>query len=78
MEVCGGVGYIEEWSDLWLVCDVYLGLIWEGISNIVVLDVVCVVSCEQVFEFLQCYLCWLLDDSDLLGDVCDFFDELLV
>lgn len=43
MEVCGGIGYIEEWSDVWFVCDVYFGLIWEGISNIVVFDVVCVV-----------------------------------
>ncbi|WP_321902619.1 acyl-CoA dehydrogenase family protein [Paraburkholderia tropica] len=39
MEVRGGVGYIEEWSDARLVRDAHLGSIWEGTSNIVALDV---------------------------------------
>ncbi|RAE72792.1 DNA alkylation response protein, partial [Burkholderia multivorans] len=39
MEVRGGTGYIEEWSDARLVRDAHLGSIWEGTSNIVALDV---------------------------------------
>ena len=39
MEVRGGCGYIEEWSDPRLVRDAHLGSIWEGTSNIVALDV---------------------------------------
>jgi alkylation response protein AidB-like acyl-CoA dehydrogenase len=39
MEVRGGCGYIEEWSDPRLVRDSHLGSIWEGTSNIVALDV---------------------------------------
>ena len=38
MEVRGGSGYIEEWSDARLVRDAHLGSIWEGTSNIVALD----------------------------------------
>jgi len=38
MEVRGGVGYIEEWSDARLLRDAHLGSIWEGTSNIVALD----------------------------------------
>src|SRR5205085_11406376 len=40
MEVRGGCGYIEEWSDPRLVRDAHPGSIWEGTSNIVALDVV--------------------------------------
>jgi alkylation response protein AidB-like acyl-CoA dehydrogenase len=40
MEVRGGCGYIEEWSDPRLVRDAHLGSIWEGTSNIVALDVI--------------------------------------
>jgi hypothetical protein len=39
MEVRGGCGYIEEWSDARLLRDAHLGSIWEGTSNIVALDV---------------------------------------
>ena len=39
MEVRGGSGYIEEWSDARLLRDAHLGSIWEGTSNIVALDV---------------------------------------
>ena len=39
MEVRGGVGYVEEFSDARLVRDAHLGSIWEGTSNIVALDV---------------------------------------
>lgn len=40
MEVRGGCGYIEEWSDARLLRDAHLGSIWEGTSNIVALDVI--------------------------------------
>ena len=39
MEVRGGCGYIEEWSDPRRLRDAHLGSIWEGTSNIVALDV---------------------------------------
>ncbi|MGZ3014394.1 acyl-CoA dehydrogenase family protein, partial [Pseudomonas aeruginosa] len=78
MEVRGGVGYIEEWSDPRLVRDAHLGSIWEGTSNIVALDVARAVSREQALEPLQRHLRRLLDDSDLPGDARDLFDELLV
>ncbi len=78
MEVRGGVGYIEEWSDPRLVRDAHLGSIWEGTSNIVALDVARAVSREQALEPLRRHLRRLLDDSDLPGDARDLFDELLV
>ena len=78
MEVRGGCGYIEEWSDPRLVRDAHLGSIWEGTSNIVALDVARAVSREQALEPLQRHLRRLLDDSDLPGDARDLFDELLV
>ena len=40
MEVRGGCGYIEEWTEPRLVRDAHLGSIWEGTSNIVALDVI--------------------------------------
>ena len=40
MEVRGGCGYIEEWSDARILRDAHLGSIWEGTSNIVALDVI--------------------------------------
>lgn len=78
MEVCGGIGYIEEWSDVCFVCDVYLGFIWEGMSNIVVFDIVCVVKCEGVLELLCVYFIGMFDGVMLLlqSDVllCVMFD----
>ena len=52
MEVRGGVGYIEEWSDPRLVRDAHLGSIWEGTSNIVGLDVMRAIRREQCLEAL--------------------------
>lgn len=40
MEVRGGCGYVEEWSDARLLRDAHLGSIWEGTSNVVALDVI--------------------------------------
>jgi hypothetical protein len=39
MEARGGNGYIEEWVNPRLVRDAHLGVVWEGTSSIVALDV---------------------------------------
>ena len=39
MEIRGGNGYIEDWVNARLVRDAMLGSIWEGPTNIVMLDV---------------------------------------
>lgn len=52
MEVRGGCGYIEEWSDARLLRDAHLGSIWEGTSNIVALDVLRAVHREQALDSL--------------------------
>ena len=52
MEVRGGAGYIEEWSDPRLVRDAHLGSIWEGTSNIVALDVLRAIRREKCLEAL--------------------------
>ena len=52
MEVRGGVGYTEEWSDPCLVRDAHLGSIWEGTSNSVALDVMRAIRREECLEAL--------------------------
>jgi acyl-CoA dehydrogenase len=52
MEVRGGVGYTEEWSDPRLLRDAHLGSIWEGTSNVVALDVLRAIRREQCLEAL--------------------------
>ena len=52
MEVRGGVGYTEEWSDPRLLRDAHLGSIWEGTSNIVALDVLRAIRREHCLEAL--------------------------
>jgi hypothetical protein len=63
MEVRGGCGYIEEWSDPRLVRDAHLGSIWEGTSNIVALDVIRAIRREQSLLALQAHLNKLLAES---------------
>jgi len=65
MEVRGGCGYIEEWSDPRLVRDAHLGSIWEGTSNIVALDVVRAIKREGSLPVLQQHLQGLLQDTPL-------------
>ncbi|MCF3945416.1 acyl-CoA dehydrogenase family protein [Acidiphilium sp. AL] len=65
MEVRGGVGYIEEWSDPRLVRDSHLGSIWEGTSNIVALDIARAARREACLEPLSAYLARLLDEAAL-------------
>ncbi|WP_043005507.1 acyl-CoA dehydrogenase family protein [Comamonas testosteroni] len=66
MEVRGGCGYIEEWSDPRLVRDAHLGSIWEGTSNIVALDVIRAIKREGSLPVLQQYLHALLDQALLV------------
>jgi acyl-CoA dehydrogenase len=65
MEVRGGCGYIEEWSDARLVRDAHLGSIWEGTSNIVALDVIRAVKREGSLPVLRAHCEKLLDDAAL-------------
>ncbi|WP_025130236.1 acyl-CoA dehydrogenase family protein [Pseudomonas sp. PH1b] len=78
MEVRGGVGYIEEWSDARLVRDAHLGSIWEGTSNIVALDIARAVTREQALEPLQGYLAGLLAEADLPQASRVLFDSALL
>ncbi|WP_454724359.1 MULTISPECIES: acyl-CoA dehydrogenase family protein [Cupriavidus] len=65
MEIRGGCGYIEEWSDPRLVRDAHLGSIWEGTSNIVALDVLRAIRREGALPVLQAHLDGLLRDTPL-------------
>ncbi len=60
MEVRGGCGYIEEWSDPRTVRDALLGSIWEGTSNIVALDVLRSVRRDATLDALDAHLRQLL------------------
>ncbi|ARP83141.1 DNA alkylation response protein [Bordetella genomosp. 8] len=65
MEVRGGCGYIEEWSDPRLLRDAHLGSIWEGTSNIVALDVIRAVKRENSLPVLKAHNLALLARADL-------------
>jgi acyl-CoA dehydrogenase len=65
MEVRGGCGYIEEWSDPRLVRDAHLGSIWEGTSNIVALDVIRAIRREGSLPVLLAHLAQLRAQSAL-------------
>ena len=65
MEVRGGTGYIEEWSDARLVRDAHLGSIWEGTSNIVALDIARAVQRAGALEPLCDHLLGLLEEAAL-------------
>ncbi len=78
MEVRGGCGYIEEWSDARVLRDAHLGSIWEGTSNIVALDVFRAIRREGTLPVLQVYLHRKLSEAGLpvqaatmLGSVVD-------
>ncbi|MCP1198281.1 acyl-CoA dehydrogenase family protein [Notoacmeibacter sp. MSK16QG-6] len=64
MEVRGGCGYIEEWSDARVLRDAHLGSIWEGTSNIVALDVARAARREGALEALTNYLRSCLQSVD--------------
>ncbi|MGE0316174.1 MAG: acyl-CoA dehydrogenase family protein [Lautropia sp.] len=63
MEVRGGCGYIEEWSDARRLRDAHLGSIWEGTSNIVALDVIRAIRREASLPALQALVGRLLADG---------------
>ena len=69
MEVRGGCGYIEEWSDARLVRDAHLGSIWEGTSNIVALDVMRAIRREGALEPLASGLDHLAAETKLDGQL---------
>jgi acyl-CoA dehydrogenase len=77
MEVRGGCGYIEEWSDARLLRDAHLGSIWEGTSNIVALDVLRAVRRENVLQPLQRYLLELLDEPGIPAASADCLRAVL-
>jgi alkylation response protein AidB-like acyl-CoA dehydrogenase len=60
MEVRGGCGYIEEWSDARLLRDAHLGSIWEGTSNIVALDVLRAIRRDDALPALRHHVDGLL------------------
>ncbi|RBL81402.1 DNA alkylation response protein [Streptomyces cavourensis] len=63
MEVRGGCGYIEEWTEPRLVRDAHLGSIWEGTSNIVALDVLRAIKKEGSLPALRRHIDQLLADG---------------
>ncbi len=77
MEVRGGCGYIEDWSDARLVRDAHLGSIWEGTSNIVALDVIRAVRRAQALPALLGHVRGLLDAARLDADTRATFDEVI-
>ncbi|MDM0033217.1 acyl-CoA dehydrogenase family protein [Variovorax sp. J22P271] len=77
MEVRGGCGYIEEWSDPRLVRDAHLGSIWEGTSNIVALDVIRAVKRENSLPALQAHFGGLLDDTAVAPAFADALRDAL-
>jgi acyl-CoA dehydrogenase len=64
MEVRGGCGYIEEWSDARLLRDAHLGSIWEGTSNIVALDVLRAIRRDDALPALRAHVDALLADGE--------------
>ena len=69
MEVRGGCGYIEEWTDPRLVRDAHLGSIWEGTSNIVALDVIRAIRREDSLPVLLAHLTTQLDEAKAPADL---------
>jgi acyl-CoA dehydrogenase len=77
MEVRGGCGYIEEWSDPRLVRDAHLGSIWEGTSNIVALDVLRAIRREGSLPVLALHLRGLLVATELHAHARRVFEATL-
>ncbi|MDO9313692.1 MAG: acyl-CoA dehydrogenase family protein [Burkholderiaceae bacterium] len=75
MEVRGGCGYIEEWSDPRLVRDAHLGSIWEGTSNIVALDVIRAARREGSLPVLKAHLEALRAEASLAPRTRDVLEQ---
>jgi alkylation response protein AidB-like acyl-CoA dehydrogenase len=78
MEVRGGCGYIEEWSDARLLRDSHLGSIWEGTSNIVALDVLRAATREGSLPILRDHVRGLLGNSETLPEAAPALDRAIV
>ena len=77
MEVRGGCGYIEDWSDPRLVRDAHLGSIWEGTSNIVALDVLRAIRREDSLPALDRHLRGLLAEASMHAAARRVFEHTL-
>ncbi len=77
MEVRGGCGYIEDFSDPRLLRDAHLGSIWEGTSNIVALDVLRAIRREGSLPALDSHLRGLLAETPLHPGARHVFDDTL-
>ena len=77
MEVRGGCGYIEEWSDARLLRDAHLGSIWEGTSNIVALDVLRAIARDGSLPALEIHLRGLLVQTALHAQARVVFEQTL-
>jgi alkylation response protein AidB-like acyl-CoA dehydrogenase len=77
MEVRGGCGYIEEFSDARLLRDAHLGSIWEGTSNIVALDVMRAVQREGSLPVLSAKIRELLGNGEALPEALPALDRVL-
>ena len=75
MEVRGGCGYIEEFSDARLLRDSHLGSIWEGTSNIVALDVLRAAQREGSLPVLRAHVAGLLGNAGALPVALPLFDR---
>jgi hypothetical protein len=77
MEVRGGCGYIEEWSDPRLLRDSHLGSIWEGTSNIVALDVLRAAQRERSLPVLRVHVATLAGNAEALPELPAAMDRAL-
>jgi alkylation response protein AidB-like acyl-CoA dehydrogenase len=77
MEVRGGCGYIEEWSDARLVRDAHLGSIWEGTSNIVALDVVRAAQREGSLPILRAHVAALCEAAAAPAELMPAMDRAI-
>ncbi|HYF07578.1 MAG TPA: acyl-CoA dehydrogenase family protein [Acetobacteraceae bacterium] len=77
MEVRGGCGYIEEFSDARLLRDAHLGSIWEGTSNIVALDVLRAAQREGALPVLRDHVRALLGNAGALPEAPAALDRAL-
>lgn len=77
MEVRGGCGYIEEWSDARLVRDAHLGSIWEGTSNIVALDVIRAAQREGSLPLLREHVAGLCAASAAPAELMPAMDRAI-
>lgn len=77
MEVRGGCGYIEEFSDARILRDAHLGSIWEGTSNIIALDVIRAARREGALDALADHLhaCLAKSDEGLAAEIAPCLDR---